>query len=256
MNSRENSLENFYLEDWIWQPFLQKTIRSFAELSPKLLPTSKEYLDKEVTIGSRNKSIIARSYLWACQTRKIRKVRAACISAGRIASVMNLLACPFDNYDLPFFGADFVTLQAFHLVALDLQPVIKNDRIHTKHVWERLEPIHKKWQSLLPKTESIPNQFESYFSPFLLWSKIPLGNEEDYFIKDVLFNAYSDYLDLYMQIVLEASEVCSDRSRILKEGQEKYMSYRAVKDPARSMLIKLFGEKWTESYIRDVLFDI
>ena len=54
------------------------------------------------------------------------------------------------------------------------------------------------------------------------------------------------------------SEMCiRDRGRreeIIK-GHKRYATYRAVNDPARGMLTRMYGEGWTERLIYEVLFD-
>ena len=39
-----------------------------------------------------------------------------------------------EDFELPFFGADFVTLPSGHLLALDLQPAIKYDKLYNKDI--------------------------------------------------------------------------------------------------------------------------
>jgi len=40
----------------------------------------------------------------------------------------------------------------------------------------------------------------------------------------------------------------------LKEGQLRYLDYRAEKDPARGMLTRFYGEEWTEPTFMDFFF--
>ena len=102
---------------------------------------------------------------WACKTAKLRQVRSACVEAGAAASVLNFVINPSSNYDLPFFGADLVTLPNGHLLALDLQPVDKSDSLHTEPVWDRLVPLFERWRKELPDGGPIPEEAQPYFSP-------------------------------------------------------------------------------------------
>jgi phycoerythrobilin:ferredoxin oxidoreductase len=83
-----------------------------------------------------------------------------------------------------------------------------------------------------------------------------LGAASDELIATVLFQAFAEYLKLYLQLVDEAPPVADDRSAILLDGQRRYTSYRAEKDPARGMLSRFHGAEWTETYIHEVLFDL
>ena len=249
-------LDPVFIEGWRWNPFLNQIINSFSLLQPQTLDVESDFLDKQGRFGSKTKIQTVVTKTWACRTKKLRNVRAACVEASSTASVLNFLVNPLHHYDLPFLGADFVTLPSGHLLALDLQPVLEKDQQHTKSVWERLLPLHARWQSLLPWGGPIPKEAESYFSPGLLWTRLPLGDEADQLIVDVIMPAFRDYLSLYLELVHSAVEVSSYRSSNLLEAQKGYLTYRAEKDPARGMLTRFYGKEWTQSYIHDVLFPL
>ncbi len=253
---RKNSLDTVILPEWRWLPFLEEIIKSLSIFHPLSVDLDHEYLEKESKITMGNKSFSAITNTWACRTKKLSIVRAACVEAGQAASVLNLVCHPFHYYDLPFFGADFVTLPSGHLLALDLQPALKDDPLHTSFVWERLTPIHEKWQPLLPTGGKIPNEAKPYFSPGFLWSRLPLDSESDKLIETILMDAFLDYLKLYLDLIQNSLEVSEERSKILLEGQKRYLCYRSEKDPARSMLTRFYGKQWTETYIRKVLFNL
>ena len=256
ISNRKNSLDPPKIEGWIWSPFLSHTIKSLSRFNPKEYPVDRQFLDKNVYIGPQRNPFLARLSTWACQTKKIRNVRAACLEAGKNASVLNLLISPSKYFELPFFGADFVTLPTGYLLALDLQPILRDDSLHTEHVWSKLQPIHDHWQSLLPAGGPLPIEAEKYFSPGLLWTRFPLGNKSIELIDNIIMPAYCDYLSLYLELLEESIPVSSSRSEILFEGQKSYMNYRYENDPARGMLIRFYGQSWSELYLRNILFDI
>ncbi|MCP4972778.1 MAG: phycoerythrobilin:ferredoxin oxidoreductase, partial [Prochlorococcus sp.] len=92
--------------------------------------------------------------------------------------------------------------------------------------------------------------------PGFLWTRIPLGPEGDQLVEDVIQPAFKDYLSLYIDLVMAAEETNEDRAQLLLQGQKRYMTYRAEKDPARGMLSRFHGSEWTEAYIHEVLFDL
>jgi len=255
-DTRFTSLDPVSLKNWRWAPFLQESIRAISVLQLEEAQIPLTFLDKTATFGSKSKSQQVQINTWACRSTKLRYARAVCVEAGRAASVLNFLVNPFHKYDLPFFGADLVSLPAGHLVALDLQPVLKLDKLHTAKVWERIIPLHKRWQCLMPWGGPIPKEAEPYFSPGFLWARLPLGDEGDQLISNVLLPAYKEYFSLYLDLVQEADEVSLSRSSNLLEGQKTYMRFRAEKDPARGMLTRFCGREWTESYIKNFLFDL
>ncbi len=256
INSRKTSIDPINIDNWRWKPFLEITVKALSKFKVESFPIPPEFLDRKIIYELNSKKIEIKANTWACSTSKFYQVRCACIDAGPLASVMNLVITPLPCFDLPFFGADFVTLPSGHLLALDLQPAIKDDKLHTKDVWEKLIPIHQKWKALFPYGGKIPNEAEKFFSPGFLWSRLPLNNNSDDIIDKILIPAFEDYINLYIEIVIQSEKVNQYRQDLILDGQRSYMQYRAKKDPARGMLSRFFGKEWTESYIHEVLFKL
>ena len=254
--SRTNSLDPIQLEGWRWQPFLDEAITTLEPLGLEAYPVPSPFLERESMTGPAARRHLARTSTWACSTRKLRQARAACVEAGKAASVLNFVICPKSNYNLPFFGADLVTLPSGHLLALDLQPALKSESWHTSPVWSRLMPIFKRWQAELPAGGPIPDEAQPFFSPCFLWTRLPLGERGDEMISALIRPAFSDYLDLYLRLVEEATVISPDRCEQISLGQRIYYDYRAKKDPARGMLSRFYGSEWTDLYIHRVLFDL
>jgi phycoerythrobilin:ferredoxin oxidoreductase len=254
--SRGCSLDPVDLAGWRWAPFLDHAVAALQPLGPVAYPMEAQFLRRDGVTGSKAQPIPVSTATWACSTDKLRQVRAACVEAGTSASVLNFVINPSSRFDLPFFGADLVTLPAGHLIALDLQPALKMDERHTTAVWSRLLPLWEQWQPRLPGGGPIPSEAEPYFSPGFLWTRLPLGQEGDELIRSAVFPAFMAYLNLYLQLVEEATPVEEDRRQELLAGQHRYVAYRAEKDPARGMLSRFHGAEWTEAYIHGVLFDL
>ena len=147
---RTSSLDPVQINGWRWQPFLDTAVEALASMQPKPYPVPEQFLQKTGETGSKAKPTPVTTATWACSTEKLRQVRSACVEAGAAASVLNFVINPSCQFDLPFFGADLVTLPNGHLLALDLQPVDKGDVQHTQPVWDRLMPIFERWRGELP----------------------------------------------------------------------------------------------------------
>ena len=255
-NKRKHSLDPISICNWRWADFIDSANVAFSIFHPRPYSIDNDFLFKQTLVGSSSnpKKVILET--WGLKTDKIRQARSACLQAGEKTSVMNLVISPFSNYDLPFFGADFVTLPNGHLIALDLQPALKDDMIHTQYFSSKLKSIHAKWQAEIPSGGEIPVEARQYFSPSFLWSRIPLGKDGDELIRQIIKPAFDDYLNFFLDLVSNAKIIPHARSLKLLNGQKKYMRYRAEKDPARGMLRGFFGNLWTESYINNILFDL
>ncbi|WP_288917117.1 phycoerythrobilin:ferredoxin oxidoreductase [uncultured Synechococcus sp.] len=253
---RSSSLSPVVLPGWRWQAFLDKAVELLTPFEPQPYPVPEPFLWRSDKGGSASRPFEVTTATWACRTNKLRQVRAAFVEGGDAASVLNFVINPSCEFELPFFGADLVTLPNGHLLALDLQPALKNDAIHTQAVWEKLIPLHSQWSVHLPSGGPIPAEAEPFFSPGFLWTRIPLGAEGDQLIQAAVMPAFISYLNLYLSLVNEACPVDKSRSEKLLEGQLRYSKYRALKDPARGMLSRFHGAEWTETYIHKVLFDL
>ena len=254
--SRILSTDSVVLPGWAWQPFLDDAVDALQPLDIAPYPVEPTFLQRQDMSGSKAKPFPVTTATWACSTDKFRQVRAACVHGGAAASVLNFVINPSSRFDLPFFGGDLVTLPSGHLLALDLQPADKTDVQHTQPVWERLMPIFERWRQELPDGGPIPEEAQPFFSPAFLWTRLPLGDEGDQLIANVVRPAFKEYLKLYLALADEAQAVDDERQKTLLAGQRRYTDYRAEKDPARGMLTRFHGSEWTETYIHSVLFDL
>ena len=93
-----------------------------------------------------------------------------------------------------------------------------------------------------------------FFSPGLIWSRLPKEKASDYLIENQLYNSFKEYLKLYLKTLFTSDEVSQFLQQELINGQNDYLNYRRDKDPARPMLTSLFGKDFTESLINKVLF--
>ena len=93
-----------------------------------------------------------------------------------------------------------------------------------------------------------------FFSPGLIWSKLPKEKSSDLLITNQLYTSFKEYLDLYLEILFESKEANMKLQKELINGQNNYLKYRRDNDPARPMLSSLFGKEFTESLIKEVLF--
>mmetsp|Transcript_10418 Transcript_10418/g.22285 ORF Transcript_10418/g.22285 Transcript_10418/m.22285 type:complete len:366 (+) Transcript_10418:69-1166(+) len=189
---------------------------------------------------------------------------------------------------LPILGADVVSLPGNkHLVALDFQPVLPLNVASAisghnaanlfpsqySHLEKKLHAIHAKYQNfegdvtpLLPWGGDIPPQAQRFFSPYALWTRLG-DNDAIKTVETVVWDAFKEYVDLYFELMIAVQEdidsgLLDAASNNIKEGadnriwdgQNEYLEYRRLNDPARPMLQRLYGNDWAERVIGDVLF--
>ncbi len=238
----------------LYQPFLERaiaTLQSRLDLQPYPIPDGFERKEGVMGKGKKQESVITTSH--GFKSDKLRQIRAAHVQGGSSLQVLNLVIFPKLNYDLPFFGADLVTLPGGHLIAIDMQPLFSQDEAYQAKYIEPIMPMFHKYQQDLPWGGDFPQEAQQYFSPAFLWTR-PSQTEV---VESQVFAAFCDYLDAYINFV-EQAEAVKDRPQLsaILQAHKSYANYRAEKDPARGMLTRLYGSEWTEKYIHGFLFDL
>ena len=238
----------------IYQPFLEHAIATLSDrlqVSPYPIPAGFEQKSAFTGKGKRQSEVLTTSHGY--QTPKLRQIRAAHVEGGEALQVLNFVIFPHPNYDLPFFGADLVTLPGGHLIAIDMQPLFRDEPSYQTKYTEPVMPIFKRHQQHLPWGGDFPEEAQQFFSPAFIWTR-PSDTEV---VETQVFDCFKDYLDLYIDFVQRAEAISdpNELARIL-QAQLAYLRYRAEKDPARGMLSRFYGSEWTEEYIHGFLFDL
>lgn len=215
-------------------------------------PIPEGFLHKEAISGKGKRQALVTTDSHSYCTAKLRQIRAARVRGGKQLQVLNFVIFPDMRYDLPFFGADLVTLPGGHLIALDMQPLFHTDEYREKYSTP-LKGLFEKHKQNLPWGGDFPEDARQFFSPCFLWSR----PSEDEVVEKHVFEAFKDYLGLYLDMTTTAKEETDEEAlKEIKDSQIAYLRYRAEKDPARGMFMRFYGEEWTEEYIHGWLFDL
>ena len=226
-------------------------MKNRLDLQYYLIPESFEV--KEATVGKGKKptqEIVTTSYAFASE--KLRQIPAAHVQEGSSLQVLYFVIFPHLNFDLPFFGADLVTLRGGHLSALDMQPLFGGDADYQAKYSGPIEQIFQAHQPHLPWGGDFPLEAKQFFSPPFLCTR----PKETEVVETRVFAAFKDYLAAYLDLVDRAEPVTSGaKLDSILQAQLLYLRYRAEKHPARRMFKRFYGQEWTEEYIHGFLFD-
>jgi phycoerythrobilin:ferredoxin oxidoreductase len=238
----------------LYQPFLDHaiaTLKSRLDLQPYPIPEGFERKSAITGKGQNQEEVVTTSY--GFQSQKLRQIRAAHVQGGKSLQVLNFVIFPRLEYNLPFFGADLVTLPGGHLIALDMQPLFRDDPAYQAQYSEPVLPLFHHYQQFLEWGGDFPEEAQPFFSPAFLWTR-PKETEQ---VETHVFDAFKDYLDAYLNFVDQSEPIQSPEAlNEIQTAQLRYLRYRAEKDPARGMFRRLYGEEWTEAYIHGFLFDL
>ena len=243
----------FFKNSWRWSPFLKYLIDKLEIYNCSEYAIGPEYSYKESTFGSKKNKKNVSLFTWGANNQRINLARAVCIDSPDY-SVLNFLIIPNTIYNIPFFGVDFVTLPSTHLLVLDFQPSLTIEQQFDKKLLNKIIRLKNDCHKRLPKAEKLSEDLSKFFSPGMIWSKLPKQESNESLISDHLFLSFKSYLDLYLQILFSINEVDDNLQKKIASGQKIYLQFRKKNDPARPMLRSLFGNDFCESLIQNVLF--
>ncbi len=243
----------FTQNEWRWSNFLKYIISKSRENKCLDINLPTEFNFKESTYGSKKDRKKVYLSTWAFSSERINFARSISINSPNY-SVLNFLIVPNTIYNMPFFGVDFVSLDNFHLLVLDFQPSITLNKQFNLDLLDKLLKLKNDCHKILPLAEPMSSKNANFFSPGLIWSKLPKNFISEDLISTKLYYSFKDYLDLYIATLKECNKVDQIYQQDLKKGQKYYLEYRRQNDPARPMLNLLFGKHFTESLINNVLF--
>ncbi len=245
----------FSKDEWRWSKFQKYIIYKLDQYDFQEYKIPSKYSFKESSYGSRKNNANAILCTWAAKNHRINFCRSVCINSPTYC-VLNFLIIPKSQYNIPFFGVDFVSLPNYHLLVLDFQPSLHINKQFDEDLLEELLTIKDEFHQKVPMATKMSEQIAQFFSPGVIWSKLPKEELSENLINNNLYMTFQKYLDLYIKILFRAQEVDLEFQKKIINGQIHYLEYRKSKDPARPMLKILFGETFTESLINNLLFKI
>tara|TARA_Y100000589_G_scaffold125368_1_gene119529 strand:- start:867 stop:1628 length:762 start_codon:yes stop_codon:yes gene_type:complete len=243
----------FYEGNWRWSKFLKYIVAKLSDYDSIENNLPSKYIFKESTYGPKKSKNNVQLFNWSVHNKRMKLARAVCINSPGY-SVLNFLIIPNSLYNIPFFGVDFVTLPHLHLLVLDFQPSLSLEKQFDSNLLTQIIDLKNKCHLIVPKAEKMSSEVEKFFSPGLIWSKLPKTSLSENLIAGQIYNSFTEYLNLYLKILFNSIQVETNLQNDIDLGQKVYLQYRKQKDPAKPMLINLFGKEFTEELINDVLF--
>jgi len=230
----------------MFQPLYDYTVEQLQQrFSTQLLETPPAYARKQGELRGKVYDMDNVAY----STDKLRKVRLSRIQA-EASYILNLMAFPAPDYDLPIFGAELLAFRgAPHLVVIDHQPLWKDDPDYARRYIAPLADLHARYAHLPTRERSLPAWTEAFFSPYTLYSRPNLENLAEI---EACFQAY---WTAYLDQVDQAQTQPQAQQRILAR-QAEYCQNHTENEQGETMLQKLFGHEWCANFVHDFLFDV
>ena len=191
------------------------------------------------------------SWLW--DVPEFRRWRVTRLDAGERLQVLNSVAYPHYQVDMPIMGIDLLWFEKKQkLVAiLDFQPLVQDQEYFDRyfHGLKRLKQYFTLFNSDIKSNIYDPNK---YFSPWALFCKG--GNYE---ANNILPKVFSSFLKCYWENIdlskAKKNKIKSEEVRLLHIDYDKYS---AEKDPAHGLFSGFFGKEWSDKYLKEFLFPL
>ena len=244
-----------FMSFWTRQmKFLQDNL---TNLRPTSMPRDMQYRENDA--GN------ARLVNHCLQSDEYRKIRMTYYDAGDNCQVFNSLWYPHPRYDLPVLGIDLLAfnrrpveegssvLRGRYLSVIDFQPTHDDEADHAVAFSEVLGSIRSDYPSLQGTMSSRFYDHSQHFSSQMLYGR----GESEESIKSELAPAFDRSMEAHLQLLRDTTPDDSESSmkRVLN-CQARYDSYSSLRDPAKALFTKMFGESWAEKYVFDFLFDL
>jgi phycocyanobilin:ferredoxin oxidoreductase len=177
----------------------------------------------------------------------VRWARVATVTGGGM-EIGNVLALPRLDLALPILGADLVSLGARGagvMIAADLSPVLPAGDARER----QLEGFARRMAAYsdLSPGGALPAWCACWFSPHALYvrptpSELPRAAE-----------AYRETVEAFVALAAHAPEVGAPDPAV-QRAQDGYAAAHREDDKGLGLLARMFGERWAERYLREVLF--
>jgi phycoerythrobilin:ferredoxin oxidoreductase len=179
---------------------------------------------------------------WAWETPELGWLRLSYLNANPQLKIISIVGFPRLEFDLPLFGAEvMVVKEKVTFLALDWMPLAENAPYLVA-----LAAVRRAYNHF-PLITDLPQWVKEIFSPHALFSR-PL----DLITKAEIVRAFASYFESYLTFCEEAPS-SANRMRALS-AQRRFCTLYLARNPGRSMLVKIFGERWTEGYTHGFLF--
>jgi len=227
-----------------FQEYLEQELQRF-ELQSLPIP---EGLERNASERGKNKAEIQS---WCYRSDRLRKIRYTYIDAGESAQVLNCVAYPGHQYDLPILGIDLLSFgKKKILVVIDFQPLFRDPEYKAKYI-APMRALRDKYDDLAQDLGMKFYDANQYFSENLLFAKT-----DEATVEHRVLPAFKDYLQLYWDL-LDIAAPTEDPQAIQRivEAQKDYDQYSAERDPAHGLFSSYFGPERAERFLYEFLFE-
>ena len=186
----------------------------------------------------------------AWQSDRFKRINTLDASLMLFMKMYTLLILPNYNYNLPMLSVDIIFMGGGRVFVIELidPAVIKDDN---------LEAGYAKMRALKPAEGTLEKMEVS-----MEWAKdavrdVSIHSRADRTRDDLLFDLYTSYLNIYLDMARNAQPLSAEESGTVKSGMEWYVdTLIAQGGPAVNVFKTLLGPEKQKEYVRTVMFGL
>jgi len=190
----------------------------------------------------------------------VRRFRMVLVCDGPQLQAFNAVLYPkYDLGLLPVLGVDVLSFNKHQrlLFGADWAPMLPTAAYAEAYIVPYLANVRAKLgNSLGAPSGKFYGEEPEFFSPAMYFSR-PEGPEVLLPGGD-LWAVFEDYVQVYADMLEEVSVGAigtrHEDAAVAEERQRQFDAWHIERDPAVKIFMRLFGEEWTEQYLREVLF--
>jgi len=208
--------------------------------------------------GQKGSAIATRILALEHNGKEVGRMRITLVDAGAQIQAINAAVYPSHHLGLtPMLGVDVLNLSGGKrlLFGTDWAPLLPDEEYQEEHITRFLAAWREKHIALIeePSTRFYGEEPE-FFSKCIFFSRPE--SPEQLKAGSALWDVFQGYCERYSSRLKSAArdESTVELQELASRRQEAYDQWHAERDPAVAVFKGLFGQDWTERFIKTVLF--
>ncbi len=207
--------------------------------------------DKFKEYHSKKSDSVIRSWLW--DVPGFRRWRVTRMDSGEKLQVLNSVAYPLFENDMPIMGIDLLWfgIKGKLVAILDFQPLVQ-DQDYFQRYFNDLQLLNERFPDFSNEKNMNSYDINKYFSPWVIFCRGGLSQMNNGL--PLIFSSFlKSYLELHKRSLSISPKISYDE---VKKLHLSYDVYNLERDPAHGLFKSYFGKEWADSFIKEFLFPL
>lgn len=229
-----------------FQKYIKAVHLLVADIGAKSIPVSEDIAEMTSTIAEERYTMQS----WAWQSERFSYLRLTHLRSTKRVEMFNFAIYPSHFYESPVFASDFVIIgNTLRVAVIDAMPLFPESVDYVNTYVNPFSDLYEKSLSMgIPYERNLDWSFHFMGKNACIRQSIPLDD------LDNLHILWKDYLELYINLVQNASEVEeTEKTEILKWHNDYNQEHLEV-ERNRNPLMHYFGKELGGKYLEDFLF--